>query len=185
MLVKSIAECSKGSILQYFWPSLSYHLSLRSLFCLFLSCRFTPVLLYCVFIDNSDDFYEDLDKESKEEDKQTVKDKDSANDKDKNKAKKKIAQQALSREYVEYDEEDSSGHFMAFFLTATVLCVAGYVIFHNKQKVMMADSSLYLRHLCQRVYSFRLSIGLFVPLFVSTFLASKFWLKFFQWCISQ
>ena len=35
MQVKSIAECSKGSILQYFWPSLSYHLSLRSLFCLF------------------------------------------------------------------------------------------------------------------------------------------------------
>ena len=33
--VKSIAECSKGSILQYFRPSVSYHLSLRSLFCLF------------------------------------------------------------------------------------------------------------------------------------------------------
>ena len=31
MQVKSIAECSKGSILQYLWPSLSYHLSLRSL----------------------------------------------------------------------------------------------------------------------------------------------------------
>ena len=31
-----IAECSKGSILQYFRPSLSYHLSLR-FFCLFLS----------------------------------------------------------------------------------------------------------------------------------------------------
>ena len=46
MQVKSIAECSKGSILQYFWPSLSYHLSLRSLFCLFLSGRFTQVLLY-------------------------------------------------------------------------------------------------------------------------------------------
>ena len=30
MQVKSIAECSKGSILQYFRPSLSYHLSLRS-----------------------------------------------------------------------------------------------------------------------------------------------------------
>ena len=28
MQVKSIAECSKGSILQYFRPSLSYHLSL-------------------------------------------------------------------------------------------------------------------------------------------------------------
>ena len=30
MQVKSIAECSKGSILQYFRPSLCYHLSLRS-----------------------------------------------------------------------------------------------------------------------------------------------------------
>ena len=44
--VKSIAECSKGSILQYFRPSLSYHLSLRSLFCLFWSGLFTQVLLY-------------------------------------------------------------------------------------------------------------------------------------------
>ena len=46
MQVKSIAECSKGSILQYFGPSLSYHLSLRSLFCLFLSGRLRQVLLY-------------------------------------------------------------------------------------------------------------------------------------------
>ena len=45
MQVKSIAECSKGSILQYFWPSLSYRLSLRPLFCLFLSGSFTQVLL--------------------------------------------------------------------------------------------------------------------------------------------
>ena len=37
MQVKRIAECSKESILQYFRPSLSYHLSLRPLFCLFLS----------------------------------------------------------------------------------------------------------------------------------------------------
>ena len=36
MQVKIIAECSKGSILQYFQPSLSYQLSIRSLFCLFL-----------------------------------------------------------------------------------------------------------------------------------------------------
>ena len=36
MQVKSIAECSKGNILQYFRPSLSYHLSLRPSFCLFL-----------------------------------------------------------------------------------------------------------------------------------------------------
>ena len=32
MKVKSIAECSKGSIQQYRWSSLGYHLSLRSLF---------------------------------------------------------------------------------------------------------------------------------------------------------
>ena len=37
MQVKSIAERSLGSILQYFPPLLSYHLSLRSLICLFLS----------------------------------------------------------------------------------------------------------------------------------------------------
>ena len=35
MQVKSIAECSLWSILQYFRPSLSYQLFLRSLFCLF------------------------------------------------------------------------------------------------------------------------------------------------------
>ena len=46
MLVKSIAECSKGSILQYFQPSLSYHLSLRPSFCLFFSGRLRQVLLY-------------------------------------------------------------------------------------------------------------------------------------------
>ena len=41
MQVKSIAECSKGSILQYFRSSLSYHLPLKPLLCLFL-----VVLLY-------------------------------------------------------------------------------------------------------------------------------------------
>ena len=46
MQVKSIAECSKGSILNYFRPSLSYQLSLRSLFCLFLSGHITQVLLH-------------------------------------------------------------------------------------------------------------------------------------------
>ena len=46
MVVKSIAECSKGSFLQYFRPALSYNLLLRSLFCLFLSGRFTQILLY-------------------------------------------------------------------------------------------------------------------------------------------
>ena len=46
MQVKCIVECSKWSILQYFRPSLSYQLLLRSLLCLFLSGRFTQVLLY-------------------------------------------------------------------------------------------------------------------------------------------
>ena len=36
----------KESILQYFRPSLSYHLSLRPLFCLFLSGSLRQVLLY-------------------------------------------------------------------------------------------------------------------------------------------
>ena len=36
MQVKSIAECSKGSILQYFGPSISYHFPLRPLLCIFL-----------------------------------------------------------------------------------------------------------------------------------------------------
>ena len=45
MHVKSIAECSKGNILQYYRPSLNYQLSLRYLFCLFLRGRFTQALL--------------------------------------------------------------------------------------------------------------------------------------------
>ena len=49
MQVKSIAECSKGSILQYIRPSFSYQLSLgRKMFCLFLSSCFTQVLLYLI-----------------------------------------------------------------------------------------------------------------------------------------
>ena len=36
----------KSIILQFFRPSLSYHLSLRSLFCLFLTGRLRQVLLY-------------------------------------------------------------------------------------------------------------------------------------------
>ena len=41
MQVKGIEECANGCILQYFRPLLSYHLSLRSMFCLFLSGRYT------------------------------------------------------------------------------------------------------------------------------------------------
>ena len=46
--VKSIVECSKGSFLQYFRPSLSYQLSFRPLFCLFLSGRCTQVYCTCI-----------------------------------------------------------------------------------------------------------------------------------------
>ena len=52
MQVKSIAECSKGSILQYFRPSLSYHVSLRPLFCLFLGGDLRQVSLYTLSIDH-------------------------------------------------------------------------------------------------------------------------------------
>ena len=56
MQVKSIAECSKVSILQYFRPSLSYHLSLRSMFCLFLSDRLRQVYGTTIFDLVSDTF---------------------------------------------------------------------------------------------------------------------------------
>ena len=46
MKVKSIAECSKGSIMQYFWPALSDNWSWKPIFGLFESGRFTQVLLY-------------------------------------------------------------------------------------------------------------------------------------------
>ena len=46
MQVKSIAECSKGSILQCFRLAFSYHMALRPLFCLFLSGRLSLVSLY-------------------------------------------------------------------------------------------------------------------------------------------
>ena len=39
MEVETIAECSKGSILQYFRPALSYIVSLEIQFSVFLSCR--------------------------------------------------------------------------------------------------------------------------------------------------
>ena len=44
----SIAECSKGSIMQYFRPSLSYIFPLRPLFLYILSGRLRQVLLYKV-----------------------------------------------------------------------------------------------------------------------------------------
>ena len=46
MQVKSIAECSKGSIVQYFRSSLSYHFVFKTFFYLFLSGRLRQVLLY-------------------------------------------------------------------------------------------------------------------------------------------
>ena len=42
---QSVAECSNGSPLQYFWPSLGYHLSLRS-FYVFFECPPMTALLY-------------------------------------------------------------------------------------------------------------------------------------------
>ena len=44
--VKSIAECAKGNILHYFWPSLSDNWSWKPIFGLLENGRFTQVLLY-------------------------------------------------------------------------------------------------------------------------------------------
>ena len=41
--VKSIAECSKGSNLQYFWPAFA-KIGLENQFSVFLSVHFTQVL---------------------------------------------------------------------------------------------------------------------------------------------
>ena len=51
MTVKSIAECSPWSILQYFWPALSNNWSWKPIFGLFESGSFTQVLLqhYCTY----------------------------------------------------------------------------------------------------------------------------------------
>ena len=46
MKVKSIAECSRWSILQYFWPALSDNLSWKPVFVFFLSGCLRQVLLY-------------------------------------------------------------------------------------------------------------------------------------------
>ena len=51
MKVKSIAECSKGSILQYFWPALSDNWSWKPFFGLFESGCFTQVLLYVISLN--------------------------------------------------------------------------------------------------------------------------------------
>lgn len=44
-----------------------------------------------------------------------------------------------------FEEEESSGHFMAYFVTAVVLCIAGYVLYHNKQKV--SDPQIFKDHI--------------------------------------
>ena len=44
--VQKYCRMLQESILQYFRPSLSYHLSLRPLFCLFLSGRFRQVTVH-------------------------------------------------------------------------------------------------------------------------------------------
>ena len=49
MKVKSIAECSKGSILQYFLPALRDNWSRKPIFGLFESGSLTQVLLYMIF----------------------------------------------------------------------------------------------------------------------------------------
>ncbi|KAK0048482.1 trans-Golgi network integral membrane protein 1 [Biomphalaria pfeifferi] len=53
---------------------------------------------------------------------------------DESSRKEKLNQSGLSVD--DEDESYSSGHFIAYFLSAVIICVAGYIIFHNKQKIM-------------------------------------------------
>ena len=46
MKVKSIAECSSQSILQYFWPALSDYRSWKPILVFFMSDRLRQVSLY-------------------------------------------------------------------------------------------------------------------------------------------
>jgi hypothetical protein len=48
--------------------------------------------------------------------------------------KKKDQLQHIVKE--DEDESPGSGHFLAYFLTAVVICISGYVIYHNKQKIL-------------------------------------------------
>ncbi|XP_052764716.1 uncharacterized protein LOC128206355 isoform X2 [Mya arenaria] len=37
----------------------------------------------------------------------------------------------------DYDDSDDEGtHFMSYFIVMTVLCIAGYLLYHNKQKIL-------------------------------------------------
>ena len=47
----------QGEHFAILWPSLSYHLSLRSFFCLLLSGRFTQVLLYIESVNMNECFF--------------------------------------------------------------------------------------------------------------------------------
>lgn len=49
------------------------------------------------------------------------------------------------------DKEESSGHFMAYFITAAVFVAVGYVIYHNKQKVGVHNYDIINLFLCSKM----------------------------------
>ena len=60
---KVLQNAPRGAICKYFRPSISYHLSLRSFFCPFLSGRFTQV--YCICYSVGSDLFTFKHTESK------------------------------------------------------------------------------------------------------------------------
>ena len=84
---------------------------------------------------------------------------------------------------------DSSGAVVSYCQKS----VLWDVLFQHKQNQDHVPLYLYPRHLCQGVYSFRLSVCMFVRSFVRSFvlpsvawnLRQSFALKFLKWCISQ
>ena len=77
----------------------------------------------------------------------------------------------------EYNETPSSAHFMGYFLTAIVLCIAGYVVFHNKQKVniFFFSFSVYLSYLSiylsqsDHIYLSK-SVPIYLPIYLGIYL---------------
>ena len=86
--------------------------------------------------------------------------------------------------------------FLTRFKLSISCCVSNCLISFASRLSCLGSStsekdffSLYPRHLCRRVYSFRLSVRMFVSSFVlpsrSWNLRQSFALKFLKWCISQ
>ncbi|BFZ02811.1 hypothetical protein BsWGS_05850 [Bradybaena similaris] len=89
--------------------------------------------------DGGDDLNSDDQDESPPEENILDTDEPHTVEGDKSKSKTQGANQAVNP-LKDYDDDTESspgsGHFLAYFLTAVVICISGYIIYHNKQKIL-------------------------------------------------